>query len=363
MRVPRVAALLLAAGSILLTLGLFELALRIADAVGGWQSATTERASRVAQLFALSTNEEIGFEHVPNARVLFPSVRVDETTTAPWEVRIDANGLRSNGRASSPAPELRGICLGDSTMFGVGLDDHETIPAQISDLVSHGLGRRFECLNFGVSNYTTAQEVAFFRPKDALTHDPSVVVLGIFTNDFKASPGRIRVLDRSLQLVSPDAAAWPATALQELHLWRIGATAILAFRDQLRDLGLYPQTNAKPLEADQIEAVYGALDDLRSLLEPRAIPLVIVLFPRDWQLDAQDRAAATERQRVSKAYCRRHGIPCIDLLDHYYGGPVESYFRPGDDSHPHAEASRTIAGLVADAVLEILSPPLDDSRP
>jgi hypothetical protein len=91
------------------------------------------------------------------------------------------------------------------------------------------------------------------------------------------------------------------------------------------------------------------------MLEPHGIPLVLLLFPRDWQLGAPDREAASERQRASLAYCRLHGLRCVDLLDRFWGHPIDDYFRPGDDSHPHAEAARTSAALLADAVIDALA--------
>lgn len=349
----RLAPLILALASIALTLAVFEIGLRVV--LGRSAEPSAPETNRLARLYRPSENPEIVFEHVPGAQVAFPSVVVGDRATAPWEVRIDEKGLRYNGRPEPFEAEIRGVCLGDSTMFGVGLNDHETIPAQLSVIVSERLGRRFECLNMGVSNYTTVQEVAYFRQR-GLDYDPSIVVIGIYTNDFKTSLGSIAVLDGELQLVSPGTPSSLAAWSRQLELTRRVTGGVLAFRDLLRARGLYPLANAKPLKPAQISAVYGALDELRSLLEPRDIPLVLLLFPRDWQLGAPDREAATERQRASRAYCREHGIPCIDLLDHYYGRPVESYFRAGDDSHPHAEAARVSAEMAADVVLEILAP-------
>jgi hypothetical protein len=163
------------------------------------------------------------------------------------------------------------------------------------------------------------------------------------------------VREGETRLVSPEAPAGLDRALESLRVVRLAASGALAVRDWLRRIGLYPQANAKPLKPKEIAAVYTALDELRSILEPRGIPLVVLLFPRDWQLGARDREAASERQRASLEYCRRHGLRCVDLLDRFWGRPVEDYFRPGDDSHPHAEAARTSAGLLADAVVDALA--------
>ena len=346
-------ALLLTVASVGLTLSVFEIALRVLPI--GPAASPVPDTGPIAQLFARSENPQLGFEHARDVFVRFPPHGLGDRATAAWEVRIDANGLRENGRGDPLASELRGICLGDSTMFGAGLNDAETIPAQLGAIVSKRVGRSFECLNFGVSNYTTMQEVALFRHVDALRFDPSIVVLGIFTNDFKVSIGRIDVLEGEVQLISPDAPAAGGRSLESLRVVRLAAVGTLAVRDWLRRIGLYPQANAKPLRAEEIAAVYGALDELRAILEPRGIPLVLLLFPRDWQLAASDREAATERQRASLAYCRRHGLRCVDLLDHFWGHPIDDYFRPGDDSHPHAEAARTSAALLADAVVEALA--------
>lgn len=348
-------ALLLTVASVGLTLVVFEIALRALPIGPAAAPDPDPDPGPIAQLYTRSENPELGFEHARDVHVRFPPHPVGDRATAAWEVSIDANGLRRNGRGDPLASELRGICLGDSTMFGAGLNDAETIPAQLGAIVSERLGRSFECLNVGVSNYTTAQEVALFRQLDALRFDPSVVVLGIYTNDFKASIGRIDVHEGEVQLISPDAPAALDRSLESLQVVRLAAVGTLAFRDWLRRISLYPQANAKPLRPEEIAAVYGALDELRAILEPRHIPLVLLLFPRDWQLGARDREAATERQRASLAYCRRHGLRCVDLLDHFWGHPIDDYFRPGDDSHPHAEAARTSAALLADPVLAALA--------
>ena len=294
------------------------------------------------------------FEHARDARVTFPEVVTGAGWNPEWSASTDGQGLRRNGGDRELPPEAIGICLGDSIMFGVGLNDDETIPALLSRFVSQSLAQRFECLNFGVSNYTTAQEVEFFRFKRAVDQNPIAVVLGIYINDFKTSPGRMRVIDGRTELVQPGAAPWPSADFWDLRLWKLATSSATVLRDELRRRGLYPQANSKPLKPEQIAAVYGALDELREMLKPGNVPLLIVSFPRDWQLGVSDRAAASERQRVVREYCEERRVAYIDLLDHYYGKPIESYFRPGDDSHPHASAARAIGEVIGEEVVRML---------
>jgi lysophospholipase L1-like esterase len=338
--------LLLGIVSVLFVLAVTEVCLRVFNQF----DPAPDQANPAAQIFALSDNEEIVFEHVPNARVTFPAGRGNPA----WHISTDSNGLRRNAEAGDSPAEIRGVCIGDSIVFGAGLDDHQTIPAQLSNIVSRHLGKAFECLNFGVSNYTTAQEVAYFRHKSGLRYDPKIVVLGLYTNDFKTKPGVITALGGRIELISPDAPVGFAATMSRLRLGAMLGSAIATIRDRLRELGLYPHANEKPLRPRQIAAVSGALDQLRADLATRDVPLLIVLFPRDWQLSAPDQVAASPRQQWVKGYCKRNRIVCIDLLDHYFGQPGDSYFRNGDDSHPHARAAKEIAELIAPDIVRIL---------
>ncbi len=347
--------LLIATISIAFALTVVEIALRITNRFG----PVADGASQDAQLFTLSDNEEILFEHVPNVRVEFP----DERGNPGWKISTDENALRRNGKTSDSAAEIRGICIGDSIVFGAGLSDHETIPARLSAIVSNEIGRSFERLNFGVSNYTTAQEAAYFRHKQALRYEPKIVVMGLYTNDFRVGLGSINLSEGRAELLSPDAPTGAIVALSRFRVAAMLASAAGMVTDQLREWGLRPRANEKPLKPEQIASVERGLDQIRADLEADGIPLLIVLFPRDWQLGEPDQVAASPRQQWAKGYCERNQITCIDILDHYFGKPVESYFRSGDDSHPHAKAANEIAELVAAEVVRILgseTPPPDD---
>lgn len=354
-RVAIVANLLIAAMSIAFSLAVVEVALRITNRF----DPVPDGASQDAQLFALSDNEDIIFEHVPDVRVDFPASRGNPG----WQASTDENALRRNGKASDSRAEIRGICIGDSVIFGAGLSDQETIPARLSAIVSNEIGRSFECLNFGVSNYTTAQEAAYFRHKQALRYEPKIVVLGLYTNDFRVGLGSINLSEGRAELLSPDAPTGPIVALSRFRVAAMLGSAAGMLTDWAREHGLRPRANEKPLKPEQIASVERGLDQIRADLEPDGIPLLIVLFPRDWQLGEPDQVAASPRQQWAKGYCERNRIVCIDILDHYFGKPIESYFRNGDDSHPHAKAANEIAELIAADVVRILgseTPATDD---
>ena len=52
--------------------------------------------------------------------------------------------------------------------------------------------------------------------------EPSVVVLEIYTNDFKTSPGRVAGVGDRVELIAPDAPGWTSGLLSNLRLWSLG---------------------------------------------------------------------------------------------------------------------------------------------
>jgi GDSL-like Lipase/Acylhydrolase family len=86
-----------------------------------------------------------------------------------------------------PAHTVRVVGLGDSHMFGWGVEQEEIYTARLERLLdAHAEpGWRFEVLNFGTPGYNCVLEVATFE-KRALAFDPDVVLLHFVGNDLDA---------------------------------------------------------------------------------------------------------------------------------------------------------------------------------
>ena len=83
-----------------------------------------------------------------------------------------------------PANTIRIVGLGDSIMFGWGVEQDESYLKLLeSKLQSKHPNQSFEVMNFAVPGYNTAMEVATFEHK-ALAFDPDLVILHFVDNDF-----------------------------------------------------------------------------------------------------------------------------------------------------------------------------------
>jgi lysophospholipase L1-like esterase len=97
-------------------------------------------------------------------------------------VRINSLGLRGPEPAARASVRRRVLVLGDSYVFGVGVDEPHLLTTQLAAR----LGADSEVVNGGVSGYSTDQELLLYRqlaPRLA----PDLVILVICDNDVTAN--------------------------------------------------------------------------------------------------------------------------------------------------------------------------------
>lgn len=100
-------------------------------------------------------------------------------------VTTNRQGFRGRDWETEKAPDaVRVALLGDSLVFGQGVNDEETIGAQLEEILNDQAksGVRFEVLNFGVSGYDTGHEIQVLKHY-ALQFHPDIVLLHFFLND------------------------------------------------------------------------------------------------------------------------------------------------------------------------------------
>lgn len=88
---------------------------------------------------------------------------------------------------AKPAGVFRIVLLGDSIAWGHGLPLEQSLAKVLEGLLNGAAGApRFEVLNFGVSGYSTQQEVELFRTR-AAGYRPDLVIVGYCLNDARES--------------------------------------------------------------------------------------------------------------------------------------------------------------------------------
>lgn len=102
-------------------------------------------------------------------------------------VRTNSLGLRGPEVSLRKAHGARRLlAVGDSYVFGHGVNDDHTLTAQLSGLLNGRGGEPWEVLNLGVNSYSTDQQLVLLEEL-APRLDPDLVVLFVCDNDFEAN--------------------------------------------------------------------------------------------------------------------------------------------------------------------------------
>jgi hypothetical protein len=116
-----------------------------------------------------------------------PDIRTRHSSPGDYSVAVSTNahGMRNHRRDYRPGRNTsayRIALLGDSFVFGFGVEDDEVVSAQLEDRLNAGGKCRYEVLNFGVAGFGQAEELIHYRHKVRILF-PDAVVLFYFNND------------------------------------------------------------------------------------------------------------------------------------------------------------------------------------
>ena len=241
---------------------------------------------------------------------------------------INSAGFRDHEySAAKDSDVFRIAVLGDSIVWGHGLELKDTFAKQLDAMLNDESKRPFEVLNFGVSGYSTQQEVELYRVK-VQRYDPDLVIVGYCLNDFEESS----VEGEAFKHLYYD--VFSRSYLYD-HLRRVIAGVSY---NQFGYLADAPQAQFDLHE--QFRLLESYRDHQRSL---------VVIFPV--LEDFGSYLYAVDHRRIHDAL-RGLNYETLDLLDVYREHSAESLILADHDrTHPNALGTR----LAAEATLKVLA--------
>lgn len=281
-------------------------------------------------LYQKSTIPGLLYEHTPGARGQIAGV----------QVQINTLGFR--GREISAKKDrgtLRIIVVGDSVVFGQGVKENETLPAQLERLLrARAPEEGWEVINAGVRGYNMAEYLAFLEHR-ILPLQPDLIVLVITEiNDperrpFRPASAKIARLKNSFWAKFPPARPFLAAAYsQEVHR---------LFVQHVHDLYL-------PAGEDWKKFVEN-LTLFRERTREHGAALIALPFP----LLAPENPFLPERGRLQQTLSRL-GLPWTDPWPVLRSHPEKKLVVSKSDFHPSALALRAAAELLEDPILREL---------
>jgi hypothetical protein len=270
----------------------------------------------------------------------------------PNENDTSAQGTRDDVVAiPKPKGTFRVLVLGDSLAYGSGIPKDKTFPNRLESLLREKFNQA-EVVNAGVSGYTPYNELHYYLT-EGRKFQPDLVVVAFCMNDVvnprlhwgdapnvkipeEAIPNRDYDANHILPLIKQREAERKdahQSLLEHSELYRALARRAAHLLTSRKSEPRFPTyiTGEDPIsievlmdksspESRWLKSMY---DQLHAATKGDGVPLVIVLFPLAYQLDA-NYPFIPQRQIVD--YCNETSILCLDLLPSFRQHPQEDTF-------------------------------------
>jgi hypothetical protein len=284
---------------------------------------------------------------VADARRGYAMMPSTEHYTYERPVRVNALGLRGPEVPEKTADEIRVLCLGDSTTYGQGLAEDDTLPALLERDIAAG-GKRARAVNGGLRGYGTEQELALLEDLGPRIR-ADFVVLFWYPNDLEAPD----VAGTFARLAHEVPVEYDAQApLEGLALWAWSAKQFVRRSALVMEVhDVWSSLTAERLTPAEIDRGFERFDrslaDLARVAGAQGSRLLVAAIPTAGMVAAGEAGRAIPRRVGERAAAQ--GIAFVDLTEplaelHRENGklPLLPY-----DWHYTGEANRAMARIVA----------------
>ncbi len=255
---------------------------------------------------------------------------------------------RSHPWSAGAEDPLQIAVIGDSITNGSGVQPDDSYGQRMERILNLNKDQRpVEVRIYAKGGTSTYMQLGFL--KEALTHDPKVVVLGICLNDTEdwTDPETIgEYREAMLPSPPPRGLGWLVKRSRVIG-WLYGKAD--AIRMHAGHLDYYRQIH-DPTYSGAIRFM-NAIDSFKAACDEKNATLVVVIFPLlSWDL-APGRYPFGDSHQKILSFLRSRQIAAVDLLPMYTGkSPRRLQVVPNLDGHPNEIAHR----MAAENILQFL---------
>jgi lysophospholipase L1-like esterase len=309
---------------------------------------------------------QVRFREVPG--IGFGLIPGERAYTADKVVLINSRGLRGDLIPYRKAPgKPRFLFLGDSIVFGYGVDQKDSVSERLSKLLQVD-GIPAEVINTGVPAYGIDEEIAFLE-QEGVRYEPDYIILGFCWNDINDNAG-VKVgsegwlISRNMKEGSVLARFLEgpfAYGIRNLskhsRIAYAGATGLRSAKEALAPDDHFRFRKSVLEGRDTVPILNGwarverGIQRLKELSLRHNFRSVVVAFPLPLALEGSfPRSGYPRRLREIAA---REGVPFLDLEEPFRRAwrGHNSLFIPYDADHPNA-AGHDLAAKVIRAFLD-----------
>ena len=257
-------------------------------------------------IYTDSQNPRLLYRLRAHEHVLYDGLMVKLPVTT---ILTNSRGFRdSDWSREKPAGTSRIVILGDSMAFGLGVEQDQTFPSVLENMLQRE-GERYEVLNMAVPGYNTLQEVELFREEGSF-YEPDQTILQSLANDWE-NITRVKQLFDTMHTRMPKEPPYSPAVEKAVfeQLW-------LEMRNMTFE--------------DKWTSVEGPLRELHE--QVNGTPVIILSFSFDLQ-----------KTKALDIVGAELGWPVLHIADIYLDKPYSKMIVHPKDVHPSPEAHHLIA--------------------
>jgi len=250
--------------------------------------------------------------------------------------RTNRYGLRGPDFPEQKEPGVtRVLVLGDSFVFGEGVNFEDTVTAQLERLLNARGSQTFEVINAAGATWDTICEVNYLESQ-GVAFEPDIIMVGYVLNDCGYDVG--------LDVWNNVTSTYQNRELRESYLVSY-VYGVIARVTVTRRFVAEMAASARE-HRDKWELSFAALSRGQEIAARIGARYIVFIYPFMYELS--DHHPFTQLHGMVADYCRTHGIEVIDLLPDYMGLKATALWVHPSDPHPNAAGHRVAAEALAD---------------
>jgi lysophospholipase L1-like esterase len=268
-------------------------------------------------------------------------------------IQINSMGLRGPEWNPDKPPSIRRVmALGDSSVYGFGVEDDEVFTARLDDALGEGV----QVINSAVPGYSTYQIINLLQIR-SLSLQPDLMLIGCIWSDNNFDS----FVDRDLLAAYSSFRNRHARAVQEL----LGGSALYTILDyKLRVLRTFPEERrvgwmvgrGEKIGERRVPIVEYArnLETIVELAHDAGAEVTFMVLPNREDLVAryESGAAWDPYRQVMRDTALRHGAPVLELPELFRASGLDADALFLDEMHPTAQGHALWAQLTQQTLEE-----------
>lgn len=284
-------------------------------------------------------DRKYGFVLSPNSE----SVHASKEFT--YTMRTNSLGFRTKEIQPKNGNEYRVMLIGDSMLWGVGVEERDTVASCLERLGEAIPAKRLSSYNYSVKGYNTVQELIVAKNHMGPLQPDHIILGFLIAND-----------------IIPNAIAF----IDDQGNYNTSAAVEARFREELRkDLGILfnsviyriialhvfvPKIRYRIATRDDVIAKsYELLTEFNDLAENNGIRFSVVIFyPKDSVQGGivEKWSNSREAGRLIGSFCRLNSIEALDLLEYMNTPDGKNRYFFAADGHPNKEGNQVVAEAI-----------------